>query len=50
VRACMCVELGVSNSLCCKYLGPVPHKRSYISSVAGRGATGIKKSLSSPLL
>lgn len=30
--------------------GNAPHKQGYISSVDGRGATGIKKPLSAPLL
>ncbi len=50
VCVCVCVELGVCKSWSRKYSGLVPHKQSYISSVDGRGATGIKKSLSAPLL
>lgn len=43
-EVCVCPVGGL------KYLGTVPHKWTYISSVDGRGVTGIKKSLSAPLL
>lgn len=49
---CVFVELGVCNSRGWKYLGFVPCKWSYISSVDGRGATSIKKppSVSAPIM
>lgn len=47
---CVCVKLGVCNNWGWKHSSLVPHKWSYISSVDGRRATGIKKSLSAPLL